>query len=65
MDELIDELIELFYGYNEAKAELKECVANNDYAADYICQHHKQDCNEYKDNIKATIKKIVDINKGE
>ena len=65
MDDLIDELIELFYAYNEAKAELKDCLDSADYAGVYICRQHSQDCDEYKDNIKATIKKIVDINKGE
>ena len=64
MDELIDELIELYDGYHESKALLKECV--NDYADDdYACQPYRQNCDELKDKIKATIKKIVDINKGE
>ncbi len=65
MNELIDELIELFYGYNEAKAELKERNDNYEFDSDYLCQHHSQKCDELKDQIKATIKKIVDINKGE
>lgn len=65
MDDLIDELIELFYSYNEAKAELKECVDGCQEDASYFCQQHSQDCDEYKDNIKATIKKIVDIGRGE
>ena len=65
MDDLIDELVELFYGYNEAKAELKDC--QNDYKdnAVYFCQPLSQDVDELKDQIKATIKKIVEINKGE
>ena len=63
MDDLIEELFELWEGYAEAKAELKDCVDSVDFADGYICQHHSQKCDEYKDQIKATIKKIVDINK--
>ncbi len=65
MDELIDELIELTWSYNESKAELKDCMDNCEHDAGYFCQQYSQDCDEYKDNIKATIKKIVDISKGE
>ena len=65
MDDLIEELFELWQGYAEAKAELKECNDNYEFDSDYLCQHHSQKCDELKDQIKATIKKIVDINKGE
>ena len=65
MDDLIEELFELWQGYAEAKAELKECRDNCDFDAAYFCQQYSQDVDEYKENIKATIKKIVDINKGE
>ncbi len=65
MDDLIDELMDLYESYSEAKAELKDCVmscyeGNDD--ADYVCKAHRQDCEEYKDQIKATIKKIVEAN---
>ena len=65
MDDLIEELFELWQGYSEAKAELKECVDGCQEDSGYFCYQHTQDCDEYKDNIKATIKKIVDLNKGE
>ena len=65
MDDLIEELFELWEGYAEAKAELKECRDNCHFEADYICRQHSQDVDELKENIKTTIKKIVDISKGE
>ena len=61
MDDLIDELIELYDDYRDAKAELKDCMNDND--DDYICLYRRQDCDELKEKIKATIKKIVDISK--
>ena len=63
MDDLIDELFELYDSYHEARAELKECLIDCEIDAAYFCYHHSQKCDEYKDNIKATIKKIVDISK--
>ena len=69
MDDPIDKLWDLYEIYHEAKAELKDCRYNchYDYSqdADYICKPQQQTCDELKDQIKATIKKIVDISKGE
>ena len=63
MDDLIDELMELYESYSEARAEMKECFNDCEVDAGYFCYHHSQKCDEYKDKIKETIKKIVDFNK--
>ena len=64
MDNLLDELMDLYESHSDARAELKGC--HNDYGiGDYFCNPLKQDVGELKDQIKATIKKIVEISKGE
>ena len=63
MDELIEELFELWQSHSEAKAELKECINAEGFG--YVCLPHSLTCDELKDQIKATIKRIVEANKGE
>ena len=59
MDDLIDELIDLFSDYSAAKKELVECVNGCDYDAGYFCQQQSDYVEQYKDDIKIAVKKLI------
>ena len=59
MDYLIEKLINSFTGYINAEKDLTECVNGCEYDSGYFCQSKYDVVEEYKEDIKKIIIKLI------